>query len=53
MTLKAINAEIISKKQLILASEFNDPNAICRCKIFLSFSFIQQGRFKEARVILK
>ncbi len=50
---KAQNAEVISLKQLTLAKAFDDPNAICRCKLFLSFSFIQLGKYKQAKIILK
>jgi hypothetical protein len=49
----AKNAEKLSKKQLALALKFNEPNAICRSKIFISYSYIQLGRLKEAKVILK
>jgi hypothetical protein len=49
----AFNAEAISKKQLVLAHLFNDPNAVTRCKLFLSFSYIQLRRFKEANFLLK
>lgn len=49
----ALNAERISIKQLVLAQEFNDPNAICRCKIFLAFSYTQLKKFKKAKLLLK
>ncbi|RNA23873.1 hypothetical protein BpHYR1_043767 [Brachionus plicatilis] len=49
----AKNAEKISKKQLMLALEFNDPNAICRSKLFLAFSFIQLLKFKEADYLFR
>lgn len=50
---KAKNAEKISKKQMALAYAFNDPNAICRCKLFLAFAFIQLTKFREANLILR
>lgn len=50
---KAVNARNISKKQLIIAFELNDSNAICRSKLFLAFSFIQLLKFKEANFLLK
>lgn len=49
----AHNASQVSLQQLRLAIAFNDPNIICRCKIFLAHSFIQLGRFALARRILK
>ena len=51
--MKAKKAEIVSLKQIKLAGQFNDPNAICRCKIFLALSYIQLSRFKDAKLLLK
>lgn len=49
---QALNAEKISKVQLNLAEDFNDPNAICKAKMFVAISYIQLLKFKEAREIL-
>lgn len=51
--LKAQKAEQTSLKQLKLANDFSDPNAISRCKLFLSFSYIQLAKYKEAKQLLK
>ena len=40
-------------KQLRLANDFNDPNSISRCKLFLSFSYVQLAKFQEAKQILR
>jgi hypothetical protein len=49
----ALKAEKISLKQLSLAKAFNDPNAICRCKLFLAFAYTQLKNYKLAGLILK
>ena len=49
----AQKAEEMSTKQLALACSFNEPNSICRCKLFLSFSYIQLRKFKQAKRILR
>jgi len=50
---QAKNAEVISRRQLDLAREFEDPNGICRGHLFLALALIQLCRFKEAKQILK
>lgn len=50
---QALNAEIVSKQQLQLACEFEDPNAICKSQMFVALSYIQLCKFKEAMEILK
>lgn len=52
LNFKAVNAEAISLKQLKLAEEFEDPNAICKSQMFLALSYIQLAKFKEAKEIL-
>jgi hypothetical protein len=42
----------VSIRQLALASCFDDPNMICRCHLFISFSCIQLFKFKQAAEIL-
>ena len=49
---KAVNAEVVSLRQLKLAEEFQDPNAICKSQMFLALSYIQLAKFKEAKEIL-
>ncbi|OTF69840.1 hypothetical protein BLA29_003034 [Euroglyphus maynei] len=44
----AHEAETISWKQMQLSLIFGDPNLICRCLIYLSHSWCQQGRRHNA-----
>ncbi|KAF5272052.1 hypothetical protein FQR65_LT05034 [Abscondita terminalis] len=42
----------ISINQLKLAMMLDDPNVVARCRLYLSLSLIQQGRFKLAQRII-
>ena len=51
--LQAVQAGLVSQQQLALALIMGDPLLVARCKLFLAFSLLQQGRVKRAARIIR
>lgn len=49
----ALEAEEISKNQIVLSKEIGDPNALVKSYLFLALSYMQQKRFDEVAIILR
>ena len=51
--LQAAVAGVISGQQLSLAVGMRDPLLATRCKLYLAYSLLQQGRLKQAAQIIR
>lgn len=50
---QAEEAGVISGRQLSLAVGLRDPLLATRCKLYLAYSLLQQGRLREASKIIR